>query len=415
MTSLLQAPSRTEAGERPPRPLALVAVAGGVVAAGVPLLICLCVGVIGWFLSDAGVHGTTRDGLRAGALAWLMGHGSGVTVRGTAVTITPLLLTALAAWSTWRTALRTGARVSGHGPDADRISDGERDWTVPATLALFGVGYAVLAVVTASLAASADISPSLPRVLGWVCLLTLGVAAPGIAIGSGRAAIWVQFVPPVVRGGFAACWSVLLAFLAVSTALVLVSLAFGFGEAASMASRLHLHPGETALFALATLLFVPNAAVFGGSWLLGPGFAVGSGTLVSPAVVVLGPLPLFPLLAALPGEGTPSGLVASAIAVPPVIAAVAVARAQRRRPTVRWDEGALRGCGGGIGAGVVVGLFAALAGGAAGPGRMQQVGPSALEVLAHAITAFGLGGLLGGLAMTWWQRRRCNSDVASPK
>jgi len=27
-------------------------------------------------------------------------------------------------------------------------------------------------------------------------------------------------------------------------------------------------------------------------------------------------------------------------------------------------------------------------------------------VLVHAVTAFGIGGLVGGLAMTWWQRRR---------
>jgi len=26
-------------------------------------------------------------------------------------------------------------------------------------------------------------------------------------------------------------------------------------------------------------------------------------------------------------------------------------------------------------------------------------------VLVHAVTAFGLGGVVGGLAMTWWQRR----------
>jgi hypothetical protein len=56
-------------------------------------------------------------------------------------------------------------------------------------------------------------------------------------------------------------------------------------------------------------------------------------------------------------------------------------------------------------AGLVVGLLAAVAGGAVGPGRMQTVGPFAFEVLVHAITTFGIGGLFGGLAMTWWQRR----------
>ena len=56
-------------------------------------------------------------------------------------------------------------------------------------------------------------------------------------------------------------------------------------------------------------------------------------------------------------------------------------------------------------AGVLFGVLAALAGGAVGPGRMTDVGPLAFDVLVHAITAFGIGGLVGGLLMTWWQRR----------
>ena len=37
------------------------------------------------FAADAGAHGVPRDGMRIGALAWLMGHGSGVTVQGAPV------------------------------------------------------------------------------------------------------------------------------------------------------------------------------------------------------------------------------------------------------------------------------------------------------------------------------------------
>jgi hypothetical protein len=36
---------------------------------------------------------------------------------------------------------------------------------------------------------------------------------------------------------------------------------------------------------------------------------------------------------------------------------------------------------------------------------MQTVEPFVSDVLVHAITTFGIGGLFGGLAMTWWQRR----------
>lgn len=404
MTNLL-APARTEPATSRPRPLALVAAGGGMVAALVPLAGCLFVGVVGWFLSDSGLHGTTRDGLRAGGLAWLMAHGSGVTVQGTLVSVVPLGLTLVAGWTTWRVAHRVGDLVSGHGPDADRISDGERDWTVPVAVSLFLVGYAVVAVVTSSLVSGEDAEPSLARVLGWTLLLTLGLAAPAIAVGSGRAAIWAQFTPAAVRDGAVAVGWILGALMAVSGLGLLVGLALGLGDAASMMSRLHLHPGEAVLYTLVNVGFLPNAWLMSTSWLLGPGFAVGAGTLVSPVLVVLGPLPLFPLLAALPGTGDPSAVVAAVVAVPPVVAALAAAHVQRRRPTLRWDVGALRGCGAGIVAGVVVGVLTALAGGAAGPGRMSHLGAPAGEVLVHAITALGLGGLVGGLLMTWWQRR----------
>jgi len=411
MTSNLLAPARTEAATSRPRPLALVATGGGMVAALLPLVVCLCVGVVGWFLSDSGLHGTTRDGLRAGGLAWLMAHGSGVTVQGALVSIVPLGLTLVVAWTTWRVAHRVGDMVSGHGPDADRISDGERDWTVPVAIALFLVGYAVVAVVTSSLATGDGAAPSLARVLGWTLLLTVAVAAPAIAVGSGRAAIWAQFLPALLRDAAATVPWVLGSLFAASGLVLLGALVLGLGDAASMMSRLHLQPGEAVLYTLVNAGFLPNAWTMATSWLLGPGFAVGVGTLVSPALVVLGPLPLLPLLAALPGTGDPSTLVASVVALPPLLAALAVAGAQRRRPTVRWDEGALRGCGAGIVSGLVVGVLAVLSGGAAGPGRMSQVGAPAGEVLVHAITALGLGGLLGGLLMTWWQRRTARTTA----
>jgi hypothetical protein len=56
-------------------------------------------------------------------------------------------------------------------------------------------------------------------------------------------------------------------------------------------------------------------------------------------------------------------------------------------------------------AAVAFAVLAGLAGGAVGPGRMRDVSPLAGDVLVQCLTTFGLGGLLGGLAMTAWQRR----------
>ncbi|MBI2246143.1 MAG: hypothetical protein HYU55_20055 [Nocardioides sp.] len=411
MTSLLtgSAAARLAGADRSDprhrRPLVLVAVLGGASAALATLLICLAVGVVGWFLADAGAHGTPRDGLRVGALGWLLAHGSGIHVDGVAVTVVPLGLTALAAWAVWRLGHRVGDSVSGHGPDADRIADGERDWTVPTAAAAFFAGYLLVALVTFRLAATAETAPSLPRVVGWSLLLCATFGLVAIAVGSGRAAIWAAFVPASVRAAGAACLRVLGGYLALSALVFLVAFALDLGTAVNVMSRLHLSAGDGTVYAALTATLVPNAAVFTGSYLLGPGFAVGVDTLVSPTGVALGPLPMFPLLAALPANGPTPAWTAYLLAVPPLVAAAAVARSQRRYPTLRWDHGALRGCVGGALAGLLLGLLAVVAGGAVGPGRMREVGPFAFDVLVHAITAFGLGGLVGGILMTWWQRR----------
>jgi hypothetical protein len=414
MTSLLpgpfsarptSAPGRGGADRRHRSPVVPVALLGGAAAAGAVLVVCMALGVVGWFVSDAGAHGTPSDGLRIGALGWLLAHGSGVLVDGVAVTVVPLGITALCAWSAWRIGHRVGDAISGHGPDADRIADGERDWTVPTAATAFTGGYVVVALVTGLLASSSETSPSLARVVAWSLVLSAAFGWTGIATGSGRLAIWTAAVPPWLRAGLAGGLRILGVFLVASTLLFLGALAVDLGTAASVMSQLHLDAGDATVYTALTAMLVPNAAVFASSYLLGPGFLVGTGTLVSPALVSLGPVPMFPLLAALPDEGPTPVWTAYLVAVPPLLAAVAAGWAQRRLPTLRWEEGAVRGCVGGVLAGVLLGIVTAVSGGAVGPGRMRAVGPDSMDVLVHAVTAFGVGGVVGGLAMTWWQRR----------
>ena len=387
------------------RPLVLVATLGGALAAASTLLVCLAVGVVGWFLTDAGAHGAPRDGLRAGALGWLMAHGSGLRVDGVAVTAVPLGVTLLCAWAAWRTGHRVGDSVSGHGPDADRIADGERDWTVPVASSLFSLGYLATAVVTLVLAGSAETAPSGGRVVLWSLLLSGVVGGSAIAVGSGRAAIVAALLPPSVRGAAVACHRILRTWLLVATAVFVTAFVVDFSTAVNVMSQLHTSAGDATLFTALTATVVPNAVVFSGSYLLGPGFTVGLHTIVSPTAVTIGPLPMFPLLAALPDNGPTAGWTAGLMVLPVLVAVYAAARSQARLPTLRWEEGAVRGCAGGVAAGIVFGILAGVAGGAVGPGRMRDVGPLTFDVLVHAITAFGIGGLVGGLAMTWWQRR----------
>lgn len=387
------------------RSLTLVAVRGGVVAALLPLGVLMLLAVIGWFLTDGGVHGAPRDALRVGALGWLMAHGSGVHVRGAEVTVIPLGLSLLVGYAVWRSGHRTGERLSSHGPDAFALSDGERDLTVPAGAAIFTGAYVVTAIAVAVLAGSLETQPSLGAVLAWSLLVAGGVGGAGIATGSGRAAVWLGRVPAAVVATLASALRLVAWFLALSTLVFLVALAIDGAAAFTVLSRLGTNlPGGIA-YVLLSLAVVPNAAVFGGSYLLGPGFVVGTGTLVSPTVVALGPVPMFPLLAALPDNGPTPFWTPFLIALPPVLAAIVVARSRSSWPTMEWDIGAVRGLSTGVLAGVLFAILAAVAGGSAGPGRMAEVGPLVASTLFHAIVAFGIGGLVGGLVGTWLTRR----------
>jgi hypothetical protein len=411
MTSLLPASRRSGApgvdrgDPAHRRPLVTLAAVFGAAAAAGTLVVCMAAGVVGWFLTDAGAHGTPRDGLRVGALGWLMAHGAGVQVDGARVTAVPLGLTVVTALVVWRLGLRLGDSVSGHGPDADAIADGVRDWTVGTATFVFTLGYAAVAVVTDRLAGTPATSPSLFRTLVWIAFLCGGLGGTAIAIGSGRAAIWTSFLPISVRASAAAAWRTLVWFVVVSTAVFAISLIVDWDGAVNVMSQLHTSPGAATLLLVVCALVVPNAAIFSGSYLLGPGFAVGTSTLVSPTAVVLGPLPMFPLLAALPDDGHTTWATAALLALPPLVAAAAVYRTLRRYPTTRWDDAALRGAGAGLACAVAFAVLAALAGGAVGPGRMTDVGPFVFETLLHGIAMFGIGGLVGSLVATWRARR----------
>jgi hypothetical protein len=193
--------------------------------------------------------------------------------------------------------------------------------------------------------------------------------------------------------------------LAAGSGLVCVALFSDFGSAANVLSRLHTDVPGGLLYTLVVAAVVPNAALLAGAYLLGPGFAVGTGTLVSPSVVLLGPVPAFPLLAALPDGGPVPVWARSLVAVPAVLAALGVAVTLRRRPAGGYPAAAVRGAAAGMLAGVAVAGLTALAGGSVGPGRMADVGASAGGVLVVATVSLGIGGLTGALAATRWPRR----------
>ena len=381
------------------RPLVLTALAGGVVSSGAMLLVTAAVALAGWFAADAGRYGDTRDAMRVGADAWLLAHGAGLDLDAADVTLLPLGLTLACAYVAYRVGVWAAATSSA-------ASAPEELRTVLTGAGVQATVYAVVALLTAVLTSHPLAETDLLRALVGGFVLSLAAGGLGVLVGSGQARPLVARMPAGVRSVLVGAVSTLLLMLASGSFLVFGALLSDFGTAATVLSRLHADGPGGLMYTVVGLLFVPNAAVLGGAYLLGPGFAVGAGTVVSPTAVILGPVPAFPLLAALPGDGPTPTWTTALMAVPVLMAAVAVVLTVRVVPVGRFDTGALRGLGSGLLAAPLFTLVVALAGGAAGPGRMAVVGADAWSTLLAAAVAFGGGGLVGGVVATWWSRRR---------
>jgi hypothetical protein len=191
------------------------------------------------------------------------------------------------------------------------------------------------------------------------------------------------------------------------------SLLLSFNEAATVLSRLHLDVGEALSYTVVMALFAPNAVLFGTSYLLGPGFAFGTGTTVSPTAVSLGVVPAYPVLAALPDEGPTPGWLVLLLVIPVLAAALAARSTVLRREALPHDLAAMRGAATGFLAGVLVTLLVALAGGPLGTDRMADVGAPVAEVMVFATGLMSVGGLLGAVLPNWWRRRR-GEPVSAP-
>jgi hypothetical protein len=394
-TSLRPAPRSAAAGvPAAGTPLATRAALAGAAAALIGLVVCMSVALTGWFLADAGSHGDTTDALRVGAVAWLAGHGSRLVLAGAPLGIAPLAVTMMLVLTAFRAGRWAAARS-----DEDRAG-------LPMAAATFTCAYVVVAVVTCVVASQPGATPVLGRaVLGALAVAALAGGC-GLAVGGGRHQELVDRLPAWVTDVVTGALASVLWLVAGSAVLVGGSLLLSFNEAATVLSRLHLGVGEALSYTVVMALFAPNAVLLGTAYLVGPGFAFGTGTTVSPTAVSLGVVPAYPVLAALPGEGPTPGWLVLLLGVPVLAAAAGAGSGVARREALPHDVAALRGAASGFVAGLLVTLLVALAGGPLGTGRMADVGAPVAEVLVFATGLMSVGGMLGALVRNWWRRRR---------
>lgn len=133
------------------------------------------------------------------------------------------------------------------------------------------------------------------------------------------------------------------------------------------------------MLTLGHLAYLPTLLVWAVSWLAGPGFALGAGTVVSPAGTELGVLPGLPVLGLVPANSSMWMLVT--VLVPIGCGALAgwIVRSRLVWERTGSGMGPRAAIAGGIAllsAGTTA-LAAVLASGSIGPGRLAEVGPDA--------------------------------------
>ncbi|WP_228506891.1 DUF6350 family protein [Frigoribacterium sp. VKM Ac-2530] len=173
--------------------------------------------------------------------------------------------------------------------------------------------------------------------------------------------------------------------LAVSGVVVGVLMLTNYGELITLYEGAHAGLLGGIALTLGQLALLPDLVVWAASWFVGPGFALGTGSGVSPLGTSVGPMPAVPFLGALPTASSSFAFVGLLV---PVVAAFVVTTLLRPRiERLLAESGSadvlrrvLVGVSGGIVAGVLLGLLAWSASGAAGPGRLAHVGPDPLLV-----------------------------------
>jgi hypothetical protein len=425
--------------------VALLAALEAVIVVAIGLAICLVPLTVLW----AAQYHLAADWFtfwRAAADVWLVGHGVNLTVVLDAQLGATLgLPTATAPFQITIAALGFAFLTAGLG-----VRTGTRAAETPyrATGAVTAIAtFAALATIVTLTAKSAPVQPSLWQGI----VLPAFVYALGVLSGLGFAALRVrsnggqatenprgesaareittttattastatattpaaaavrrrlEVVPLSVRAASGAAFragTAAAALVIAGAGIILALLVFGnFGAIIGLYEQLQSGALGGAALTIGQLALLPNLVIWLASWLIGPGFAIGTGSSVSPIGTDLGPLPGLPLFGVIPPGGFAFGLVG--VLVPLIAGFLAAALLRSRIAEARAKHGTnwlfLTALGVGIVAGIELGLLAWWSSGAIGPGRLHDVGPNpwlvgsiaAVEVAVAAIVGLVVGG-----------------------
>lgn len=322
---------------------------------------------------------------RAGSDIWLVGHGVDLTLTLDAATAkasglsgasTPFVIS-IAALGFSLVTLLLGRRAGRRIGETNHRLLGE----VVAT--------AVVALLSLGIVVSATQPGARPSVVQGIVLPTL-VFVVGLLIARYRSlpkAPWVRdwtdetraIIGTALRAGAAS-----VAFLLTVSALVVAGLLFAnYGQVIGLYEGLHSGAIGGAALTVAQIMVIPNLVIWAASWLVGPGFAIGTGSAVSPLATTLGPIPAIPIFGALPSGDFAfafAGLAVPLLGAFVVGAILARPLGDRLGPDHRFRAILSGALGSGIVGGLLLGALAWASAGSIGPGRLQTAGPEPIKV-----------------------------------
>jgi Family of unknown function (DUF6350) len=365
-----------------------VALVGGLVSSLAGWVLVAGVVVLGWLSAQPG---TLAQSLQVGTKLWLLSNGVGARIGSASVTMIPWGATAVFAFLVLRSATFAAGRV--HSPVHRRRAAIS---VVTASAYLTPVGVAAI-LMGNHWAASLSRFPAVVLVIGLAAAWGArrgrrAGAAPGRSDG-------VAGIPSAVIGAQ-------LIMVVAGAALLASGLISHFGRLVALTGGLDTGiAGGIALLVL-QLAIAPNAVIWAGSYALGPGFSLGSSSVVAPAGTQLGMLPGLPLLGALPAGGPADVSQLWWLAGGAASGAVAAWIVVRHRPAARFDETSLVGGLSGLFAGLVFVGAAWASSGDLGSLRLTELGPRLIPLLIMAPTTMGLAGMVVGFALGLVRPRR---------
>lgn len=399
----VSSPAEPDAASRPARlqflPWLAAAVIGSAAAVLLGWVVVGAAVAAGWLTAPALPPAVVLDAI---AQAWLGVHGSAFSLGGLTIGLAPLGVTAL-----------VGIAMAA----VARMAAGQREEETPGLrAALLIAGACTLAYSAITLVIGTFVGA--PRQAAAAFVGAVGISGVGSLIGALRACGvrglallpgWLRGVP---RGALAG-----IAGLAAASTLAL-AVAIGTHTAQIGALQRELAPDAVGavLLVFCYLAYAPTLLLWAGSYVLGAGFSVGTGTPLTPTTAALGLLPGIPLAGALPVVPPPNGVLL--LACGPLAGALAGVASCRKLGRLGVSSTLLTDAvGAGLAAlasGLIWTAASWLARGDLGGGRLVDLGPRFPELLLYGTLPVAAGGVLAGLAYSALARRaRARAQAAA--